>query len=186
MNLNIRDAFVCIVRWGLLHSLEERKRVEYAQQCCPPPDVQYFYLCSRVLNRIFGGKRDVHLSTVQWPLHGYLNTKNLSIYPIHSCFSFLVISFVLLECCAESGCWSRQLLLRLLFFHMPLRNDFHHQQQSGSLILQCGTPSLPFVITVTVSSLDQRNLLLPITGTTCWPSPIQFAVHDSSVCILKK
>ena len=66
--------------------LRREKKSWISQQCCPPPDVQYFYLCSRVLNRIFGGKRDVHLSTVQWPLHGYLNTKNLSIYPIHSFF----------------------------------------------------------------------------------------------------
>lgn len=81
-------------------------------------------------------KKDVHLSTVQWPLHAHLITKK------KTCpFFFYFIFLVLLEHTGlgRSGCWSRQLCCcaSIFYFVSYAREQiviFHHHQLAGSLI----------------------------------------------------
>ena len=103
-----------IVLWGL-HILEERKRVEYHSSAVRHQMSNIFICVLECWTAFSAGKETFTfrpfsgLFTVIWTRKTCPSILSILF------FSCLVISFVLLECCAESGCWSRQLLLRLLF-----------------------------------------------------------------------
>ena len=167
MNLNIRDAFVCILFDEGCISQKREKELNITAVLSATRCPIFLFVFSSVEPHFRREKRrsPFDRSVASSRLFEHEKLVHLS-YPFFFSLVQLFRSFSLSaalragvdpgNCCCASC---------LFCFHMPLRTYFHHQQ-SGSLILQCGTPSLFFVITVTVSSLDQRNLLLPITGTT--------------------